>query len=146
MTWHAVYDTTGRIVQVENRPVLTHVETPPPRPWLPFAAGEVELPDAPGGIGDIPAWCDANYVTAGAITARPLLPEWDVAAISADGIDAATLTGLPDGCDVRIGDGAWTAVQDNEVVFTADVADTYRVEVRGWPYVTRVQAIVAVEP
>lgn len=143
MSVFAIYDIAGRILQVEDRPPLAFDPPPPPRPWLPSAAGEAELEGMPASARDIPAWCEAHYVTASRVQPRPELPAWDKTTIDADGSDTATLAGLPGGAEARVDDGPWQAVQNNTVTFSASIPDTYLVEVRCWPWLTRSQEIVA---
>ena len=58
----------------------------------------------------------------------PLAASWDKTAILDDGIDAATLSGLPVPCTVTV-DGTPHAVDDGVFVFRAADPGIYRIEV-----------------
>ncbi|MFM2045237.1 MAG: hypothetical protein RLY86_3813 [Pseudomonadota bacterium] len=90
----------------------------------------------------VPPTLAADYVLAGTVTPRPVLPDFDKTAILADGIDTATLSGLPDPCTVTV-NGQDHSVTGGVLELDADHPGTYRVEIRHFPYRDFVQEITA---
>lgn len=94
------------------------------------AAADIELQAGPGeavlavaaGVRD-----STHYVAAGEIAARPAIA-FDKMVIAADGIDTATLAGLPDPCTVVI-DGDEQVVTGGTLEFSAAAPGAYRIQV-----------------
>lgn len=83
--------------------------------------------DAPDG--------DAAWVPHFHAVERPALPcAIDRAAIDADGVDAAIISGLPAGAEVSIDGGAWQSVAGGRLEFAASTPGTYALRLRAWPH------------
>lgn len=88
--------------------------------------------DAGDQILELTSWVDG-----GALASRPAMPvSIDRSEIAADGVDEATVTGVPPGATVEMAGkpGAPVAVDDGEVVFSTPVAGEHRLIVRAFPF------------
>lgn len=74
-----------------------------------------------------------HYVKNGNLEDRPEFPAFDKTSIVADGKDAATLEGLPEGTTVQV-DGIVYTVDDGVFVFRATMPATYVIRVENWPH------------
>ena len=84
-----------------------------------------------------------HYVDAGEITARAALAaDFDTLTITADGVDEATLSGLPDPCTVYV-DGVATEVTGGEFIFAAASWGTYVIQVNEVAYLPKRWEITA---
>lgn len=83
-----------------------------------------------------------DYVLAGIVTPRPVLPGFDKTSILADGTDTATLSGLPDPCIVHV-NGATHSITGGTLELDADYPGIYQVEIREFPYRDFIQEITA---
>ena len=84
-----------------------------------------------------------HYVSGGGIVARAALTaDFDTLTITADGVDEASLTGLPDPCTVYV-DGVATAVTGGEFIFAAASWGTYVIEVDEVAYLPKRWEIIA---
>ena len=71
------------------------------------------------------------------IFARPEMPAAiDKTEILANGIDVATITGIPVGSSVAIDSEAW-AVDDGVFELTVDTPGEYRISISCWPYLDK---------
>jgi|GEM_PF-4424693 len=75
-----------------------------------------------------------HYINAGEVAARPemapVVSKWSLAA---DGIDSVSISGLPEGSEVRDA-GEWEAATAGTYVFTAATPGMHRLGLRCWPY------------
>ena len=132
MISYLLYDLpTGRILSTGTATLLADVQ------------GQIRLPRH-----EIAQFADADerihYMVDGVVTPRPVSPGFSKASIVANGTDAAVLD-----LDVEIErcviDGVVHPVSGGRVAITADVPDTYRVEITAFPYLDLVAEIVATE-
>lgn len=97
---------------------------------------------------EIAQWVEADervhYMVDGVVTPRPAMPGFDTTTILANGADAAVLD-LGVEIERCVIDGVVHMVSGGRVAITADVPDTYRVEITAFPYLDLVAEIVAVE-
>ena len=73
---------------------------------------------------------------------RPVLPDFDRTAIAADGVDTATLSGLPADAIVCV-DGVAQAVAGGTLEIVAAWPGAYVVEVEAFPYLPLKRTVVA---
>lgn len=120
MTFFVFYDlSTGRITSAgETSAVITGI-TP--------SGGE--------GVAEGPCNLATDYISAGAVTPRlTVVTSIDVKDIQADGIDTATITGIPAGWSCAI-DGLDAMVTDgSDIAFTAVTPGAYIIKFTQWPY------------
>jgi hypothetical protein len=113
-----IYNTSGRIL----RSITAPREIMP----LQCAMGESFL------FGD--AVDTDHYVSQGEILPRPVMPiQCDKTTVRADGVDSITLTGIPIGADITLGDQQTTAL-DPQIIITCDIQGKYELLIRLWPY------------
>lgn len=120
MPTYAVYDANGKILRsgMTSQP-------------LPSTPGESVVYDIGSEADD-----SSHYIvndTPVPLAAQPAV--LDKTSIIADGVDAATLSGLPNPSTVTLlNDYTETIVTDGTLVFTADVPGKYRLKVDAFPY------------
>lgn len=89
---------------------------------------------------------NSQYVFDGDIVDRPSMSgTLDKPEILADGVDEATITGLPTECNVTVSgpvDGS-TPVTNGTFAMTADIPGIYMVKIESWPYLKQEFEIVA---
>ncbi|KGM36123.1 hypothetical protein [Inquilinus limosus] len=83
-----------------------------------------------------------HYMVEGQIANRPVLPIFDKMEIAADGVDEATLVGLPDPCRVIV-DDVEHVVEGGSLSIASPMPATYVVEIKQWPYKDARYEIVA---
>ncbi|WP_043062088.1 hypothetical protein [Brucella anthropi] len=71
------------------------------------------------------------YIVDGSLSIRPIA-SISSTEIKADGIDSATITGIPEGAHVRI-DGYIYEISGGSLEFTTDHPGTYRISIDTWP-------------
>lgn len=75
-----------------------------------------------------------EYVVAGAVTPKPAMPVViDKTEVTADGVDTATMTGLPDPCTLRV-QGENHLVEGGEAEVSFDLSGQYVVKIVAFPY------------
>jgi hypothetical protein len=129
----AVYNQQGRIDSVYSGPEF-----------------EAQL-QAQGGLEVVPIADDLDDVTAyivnGVVQPKQQMPlVIDTSQIDADGIDEATITGIPSGVTVEWPDGQSDTVTDGEIRFSVDLAGIYIFRFTAVPYLDKeitVEAIAA---
>lgn len=85
-----------------------------------------------------------HYVLSGVVTARgTLTATLDKATIVADGVDTATLSPLPNPCEVSV-NGSPVTVTDGSLEVTAALVGTYRIVIDIPQYKTHVWLVEAV--
>jgi hypothetical protein len=98
---------------------------------------EWALEQAVPGSGEIALTIEADpetqFFSDSQLTPRPVLAGLDRLTIAADGVEVATLAGLPDPCPVTV-NGQAHSVTGGVLELTADYPGDYRVEVRHFPW------------
>jgi hypothetical protein len=127
----AVYNQQGRIDSVYSGPDF-----------------EAQL-QAQGGLEVVPIADDLDDVTAyivnGVVQPKQQMPlVIDTSQIDADGIDEATITGIPSGITVEWPDGQSDTVTDGEIRFSVDLAGTYTFRFTAVPYLDQEITIEAI--
>lgn len=142
-----VYETaTGRIVSTGRAPGFPSAATQPwgdHLGWLPVSADETADWVDPAGSTSFMDETETFVTLPGTATPRPDLPRFDKTAIAADGLDAATLAGLPDGATVSVDGGEPQDLANDTLSIVATMPASYRVVVSRWPYLDYGETIVA---
>ncbi len=128
-----------------GRYVLYSPQTGLIRQVMDIADDEADLYEQPdGAVMPVTASpeLERDYVLDGVVIPRPTLSAFDKTSIAADGIDTATLSGLPDPCTILI-NGQEHTVTGGTLDLDADRPGTYRVEIRHFPYRDFAQEITA---
>jgi len=120
MSLYAIYDpATGRIIRFGGCPAsMVAIQAGPGETVL-------EVPETTV-FNDI-----THYIVAGVVTPRPSLT-LDKTAIAANGLDTATLSGLPNPCTIFV-DGTSQTVTDGVLELSATIAETWTIEVNQFP-------------
>ena len=117
----SVYDATGRVVGRFGQSVFTTFITD----------------NVPAGGGYISEDIDEReyYISAGVKTLRPTTSvSIDKTAIQANGLDAATITGVPTGWTYTISTGATGTTDGTAISVTAIEPGSYTIRFTNWPY------------
>ncbi|MGZ4968038.1 MAG: hypothetical protein ACXV8O_01365 [Methylobacter sp.] len=88
-----------------------------------------------------------KYVVSGALTDRPAqLTTIDKTTMLADGVDAVTISGCPDGAvfTATMGSEVLTGIISGTDTFTTVLSGEYRLSIERWPYLTWEATINAV--
>lgn len=115
-----VHDSTGRPLRWTSVPALAPGES-----LLVVQADGMTL----GNLVTAPL-----MVSGGTLVPRPQLAGFDRLAIAADGMDAATLAGLPEGAQAWVDDVPCAIPPDGTLRIAATMPATYSVRVIAWPY------------
>jgi hypothetical protein len=76
-----------------------------------------------------------QYVVGGAVTDKPAMPvSIDKTTVSADGIDLATISGIPVGALCRVASIAEAVVNDGTIELTFDNPGDYEITIIAFPY------------
>jgi hypothetical protein len=98
----------------------------------------------PNIVAEWPATDSTHYVFDGELLDRePLGASWDKTEITANGIDEATLSGLPDPCTVRI-DGEPHVIVGGQLELSATNPGSYLVQINEVAYLSEQWEITAV--
>ena len=85
---------------------------------------------------------ETNYVSNGVVVPRPVFSGFNKTTVPADGKSVTKMTGIPEGCVVRI-DGVEYTVDDGEIKLTFDTPGNYIVQIDHFPYMPFKQGILA---
>jgi len=104
---------------------------------------------AQGGLEVVPIADELDDVTAyivdGVVQPKQQMPlVIDTSQIDADGIDEATITGIPSGVTVEWPDGQSDTVTDGEIRFSVDLPGTYTFQFTAIPYLDKEVTIEAI--
>ena len=104
---------------------------------------------AQGGLEVVPIADELDDVTAyivdGVVQPKQQMPlVIDTSQIDADGIDEATITGIPSGVTVEWPDGQSDTVTDGEIRFSVDLPGTYTFRFTAVPYLNQEITIEAI--
>ena len=87
----------------------------------------------------------SHYVVDGVVQPKQQMPlVIDTSQIDADGIDEATITGIPSGVTVEWPDGQSDTVTDGEIRFSVDLPGTYTFQFTAIPYLDKEVTIEAI--
>ena len=84
-----------------------------------------------------------DFVLDGMVVPRPTLA-FDRLIINADGVDEATLTDLPDSCEVVV-DGDVHVVEGGTLTITSEMPAKYAIAIKAFPYMDFSAVVEAVE-
>lgn len=126
----AVYEPSGRIDSVFSGLVSNAVMQ---------AEGDLSIAPIAEGLDDLTA-----YVVGGVVLEKQSFPlSVSPAQIAADGLDTATISGIPTGTQVEWPDGQTDTVTDGIVEFSVDLPGTYTLKFSAIPYLDQEVTIEA---